>query len=57
MNSKIFSGDGPAAVIQAVNDCLAGENGVVIRDTETIAATGGALMTFRVWYDQDETAR
>jgi hypothetical protein len=58
MKSKSFSGDGPNAIIKAVNDWLAGESNVSIRHTETRhdpadPATGAARMTFEIWYDQD----
>jgi hypothetical protein len=58
MKSKSFSGEGPDAIIKAVNDWLAGQTGVAIRHTETRhdppdAATGAPRMTFEVWYDQD----
>jgi hypothetical protein len=58
MKSKSFSGDGPDAIIKAVNAWLAGETGVSVRHTETRqepadAATGAPRMTFEVWYDQD----
>ncbi len=56
MKSKSFSGDDSAAIIRAVNDWLAGERGVVIRDTQTIPAAGTAPMTFRVWYEEGKTA-
>ena len=35
MKTKIFTGNGPDAVIKAVNDWLAAESGVTIRHTET----------------------
>ena len=57
MKSKTFSGDGPAAVIKAVNDWLGGKSGVTVRHTETREANpeeGTARLTFEVWYDQEE---
>jgi hypothetical protein len=58
MKSKTFSGDGPDAIINAVNGWLAGERGISVRHTETRndppdPMTGAARMTFEVWYDQD----
>jgi hypothetical protein len=56
MKSKTFSGDGPAAIIKAVNDWLAGETGIKVRKTETHEPdpeTGAQQLTFEVWYDQD----
>jgi hypothetical protein len=57
MKSKIFSGDGEATIIKAVNDWLAGETGISIRDTRTRhespdPVTGATRITFEVWYDQ-----
>ena len=56
MKSKTFTGEGPDAVIKAVNEWLAGETGVSVRNTETRQgdpATGAPRITFEVWYDQD----
>ena len=58
MKSRTFSGDGPAAIIKAVNDWLAGETGITIRDTQTRTeaadpVTGIAPTTFEVWYEED----
>ena len=58
MKSRTFSGDGPAAIIKAVNDWLAGETGIAIRHTETRPAqtdpvTGATLLTFEVWYEEN----
>ncbi len=57
LKSKTFSGDGEAAIIKAVNDWLAGERGISVRNTKTRHAppdpvTGGVRITFEVWYDQ-----
>jgi hypothetical protein len=59
MKTKTFTGNAPGAVIQAVNDWLSGETGVIIRHTETRndavdPQTGVALIRFQVHYDQDE---
>jgi hypothetical protein len=58
MKSKVFRGEAPAAIIKAVNDWLAGETGITIRDTQTRTeaadpVTGIAPTTFEIWYDQD----
>jgi hypothetical protein len=57
MKSKTFRGDGPPAIIKAVNDWLAGETGVKIQRTETHEADlkTATPMTFEVWYEQDAT--
>ncbi len=57
MKSRTFSGDSEAAIIKAVNDWLAGERGIKVRDTRTRQepsdpVTGAARITFEVWYDQ-----
>ncbi|MES2551861.1 MAG: hypothetical protein V4630_19555 [Pseudomonadota bacterium] len=56
LKSKVFSGENEAAIIKAVNDWLAGETGIAVRDTQTRTdtdpATGAPRMTFEVWYDQ-----
>jgi hypothetical protein len=58
MKSKIFREDTPDAIIKAVNDWLAGETNITIRDTQTRTedpdpVTGVAATIFEVWYDQD----
>jgi len=58
MKTKIFTGDGPDAVIKAVNAWLAAESGVTIRHTETreeVAdpATGAPAIRFAIHYDQE----
>ncbi len=58
MKSKTFTGDGEAAIIKAVNDWLAGQTGIRVRDTRTVQAdpaSGAPRITFEVWYDQDRT--
>ncbi len=60
MKSKTFSGENDAVIIRSVNDWLAGQTGIVIRDTRTRQeppdpVTGIARTTFEIWYDQDET--
>jgi len=57
MNSKVFTGDSEATIIRAVNDWLAGEQGIKVRDTQTRQeppdpVTGSARITFEIWYDQ-----
>jgi len=57
LKSKAFSGEGEAAIIKAVNDWLAGERGISVRNTETRhespdPVTGVTRITFEIWYDQ-----
>jgi hypothetical protein len=56
LKSRIFSGDSEAAIIRCVNDWLAGQTGITIRDTQTRheadSATGTPRIIFEVWYDQ-----
>ena len=57
LKSKTFSGDSEAAIIRCVNDWLAGETGVKVRDTQTRheppdPVTGAVRITFEIWYDQ-----
>jgi hypothetical protein len=59
MKTKTFTGNAPGAVIQAVNDWLSGETGVIIRHTETQddavdPKTGTPMIRFQVHYEQDE---
>ncbi len=58
MKSKTFSADAPDAIIKAVNDWLAGETGIAIRDTQTRPAdpARGQPMQFCIWYDQEGVA-
>ena len=58
MKTKTFTGDGEATIIKAVNDWLAGETGIHVRDTQTRheppdPATGAARIVFEVRYEQD----
>jgi hypothetical protein len=57
MKSKTFHGDGPPAIIKAVNDWLAGETGVKVVRTQTQDADPKTAtpMRFEVWYEQDAT--
>ena len=57
MKSKTFQGDGPPAIIKAVNNWLAGETGVKVVRTETREADpqAGTPMTYEVWYEQNAT--
>ena len=58
MKSKTFRGDGPPAIIKAVNDWLAGETGIAVRRTETRPPEPrpGEPVEFCIWYDQDGAA-
>ncbi len=58
MKTRIFTGNGPDAVIKAVNDWLAAESGVTIRHTETREeaadpATGAPVIRFEIHYEQE----
>jgi hypothetical protein len=55
MKTKIFTGNGPDAVIKAVNDWLAAESGVTIRHTETREKTadGAPTIRFEIHYEQE----
>ena len=54
MKSKTFRGDGPPAIIKAVNDWLAGETGIKVVRTHTLEADPktDTPMTYEVWYEQ-----
>jgi hypothetical protein len=59
MKTKLFTGNAPGVVIQAVNDWLGGQTGIVIRHTETHQdavdpKTGTPVIRFEIQYDQDE---
>jgi hypothetical protein len=60
MKTKVFTGNGPEAVIKAVNDWLSGQTGVTIRHTETRSQadpkTAAPIIQFEVQYDQDAQA-